>query len=152
MTTLRRWCVDLLRSTCGVAAIEFAIIAPVLLVLIMSVIELGLATRDSLRAQAAAAEGGYYAMKNGFDPGKIALAIVNGTGASGLSASPAPALFCGCPSATGIAVTACDATCGDGMAARKYVQVNASLARTSVLDVQLGLPTVIIRQSIVRLP
>lgn len=152
MTSSRCWLVDPLRSTCGVAAIEFAIIAPVLLMLIVSVIELGLATRDSLRAQAAAAEGAYYAMKNGFDAGEIAAAVINGTGAPGMSASPAPALFCGCPSATGIAVTACSVTCGDEIPARRYVQVNASITRTSVLDAHLGLPTVITRQSIVRLP
>lgn len=152
MTFPRCWPVALYRTTSGVAAIEFAIIAPVLLVLIVSGIELGLAIRDSLRAQAAAAEGAYYAAANGFDADKIALAVVNGTGASGLRASPAPSLFCGCPSASGTAVAACDATCDDGIAARKYVKVNASITRISVLDAHLGLPTEITRQSIARLP
>ncbi|MBT2189087.1 TadE/TadG family type IV pilus assembly protein [Sphingobium nicotianae] len=143
---------DPFRSTGGVAAIEFAIISPVLLALIVSVIELGLATRDSLRAQAAAAAGAYYSVQNGFDATGIAAAVVNGTGAPGLSASPAPTLFCGCPSAGGIGPATCDATCDDGAPARKYVRVSASITRTSVLDADLGLPTVITRQSIMRLP
>jgi Flp pilus assembly protein TadG len=136
----------------GVAAIEFAIMAPMLLLVIASVIELGLASRDALRAQAAAAAGSEYAMLNGFDSAAISAAVVNGTGAVGLTASPAPVLFCGCPGTTGIGVAACAATCSDGVNARQYVRVSASINRTTVINAHLGLPAVLVRQSIARLP
>lgn len=140
------------RAQSGVAALEFAIMAPFLLALIIAIIEIGLATRDSLRAQAAAATGAAYAMQNGFDSTKIANAVINGTGAVGLTASPAPTLSCGCPTATGIGVAACTATCADGLKARQYVKVSASITRTTILSTRFGLPTVLTRQSIMRLP
>lgn len=136
----------------GIAALEFAIMAPLLLVLIVAIVEIGLATRDALRAQSAAASGSYYALQNGFDTAGISAAVVNGTGAVGLSANPAPALFCGCPTVTGIGETVCTATCADGIKARQYVRVSATITRTSILDAHLGLPAVLVRQTTVRLP
>jgi len=141
-----------LRPDAGIAAIEFAVMAPLLLALILSIIELGLATRDSMRAQSAAATGAYYAMQKGFNATNISSAVVNGTGAVGLSASPAPTLFCGCPTTTGISTATCGAICTGGIPARQYVKVNASISRTSILNAHLGLPSTITRQSIVRLP
>ena len=70
----RRPRVDAIESEAGVAALEFAIMAPLLLLLIASVAELGLATRDAMRAQSAAATGGYYAMQNGFNAAAISFA------------------------------------------------------------------------------
>lgn len=136
----------------GVAAIEFAVMAPLLLVVIASVVELGLATRDTLRVQSAAAAGAQYAMLNGYNAAGISAAVVSGTGAVGLSASPAPTLFCGCPTATGIGATACTATCDDGVKLRQYIRISASIQRTTVLHTQLGLPDILVRQAIVRLP
>ena len=152
MLPARSFLCPAMRNQSGVAAIEFAIMTPLLLLIIASVTELGLATRDSLRAQAAAAAGSQYAMLNGNDASGISDAVVNGTGAVGLRASPAPVLFCGCPVATGIGVTACTTTCADGIKARQYITVSASIDRTSVIDTNLGLPTVLTRQSIARLP
>jgi Flp pilus assembly protein TadG len=140
------------RRSAGVAAIEFAIMAPLLIVMITCLIELGLATRDSLRAQSAAAAGAYYAMQNGFDVSGITNAVVKGTGAVGMTASPAPTTYCGCPSASAIGTVACNATCTDGIAARQYALVSASIARTTVLNANLGLPATITRYAIVRLP
>lgn len=143
---------EAVESEAGVAALEFAIMAPLLLLLIVSVAEIGLATRDALRAQSAAATGGYYAMQNGFDAAAISAAVINGTGAVGLSATPAPVLLCGCPGVAGIATAVCTATCADGIKARQYVRVSASITRTSILDAHLGLPATLVRQSTVRLP
>ena len=125
--------------------------APLLLVVIVSVIELGFATRDAFSAQTAAAAGSEYAVINGFNAAAISAAVASGGGA-GVTASPAPALFCGCPTATGIGVTQCTATCADGIKTRQYVRVSAAITRTTVLDAHLGLPDVLTRESIARLP
>lgn len=138
-----------IRSSQGVAALEFAIVAPVLAILIVSSVELGLAIRDQLRVQAASAAGAFYAMTNGFDAPGISAAVLSGAAGTGLSASPPPTLFCGCPQATGIAAAACGATCADGLAARQYVQVNASIPRATIFN--LDLPTTLTAQSIGRL-
>jgi Flp pilus assembly pilin Flp len=139
------------RSQQGVAALEFAIVAPVIAILIVSSIELGFAMRDQLRVQAASAAGAFYAMKNGFDAAGVSAAVLNGAAGTGLTASPAPVLFCGCPQATGIAAAACGATCVDGIAARQYAMVSASIPRTTILGSSLGLPATMSAQSIGRL-
>jgi Flp pilus assembly protein TadG len=139
------------RSQQGAAALEFAILAPVMVILIVSTIELGFAIRDQLRVQAASAAGAFYAMKNGFDAAGISAAVVNGAAGTGLAASPAPALFCGCPQTTGIASATCGAICTDGNAARQYAQVSASIPRTTLVSSALGLPATMTAQSIGRL-
>ena len=125
---------------------------PLLLLVVASVVELGFAARDALRAEAAAAAGSQAAMLTGFDPTRISAAVVGSTGAAGLTATPAPAMFCGCPLATGISVMACNNICADGINTRVYVRVSASIVRTTVIDANLGLPAVLTRQSIARLP
>jgi hypothetical protein len=139
------------RSQQGVAALEFAIIAPVMVILIVSTVELGFAIRDQLRVQAASAAGAFYAMNKGFDAGGISAAVLNGAAGTGLTASPAPALFCGCPQTTGIGAATCGAICADGIAARQYAQVSASIPRTTILGSSLGLPATMTAQSIGRL-
>jgi hypothetical protein len=136
----------------GVAAIEFAITAPMLLMIIAAIIEFGLAIRDTLSVQTAAAVGGQYTMQKGFDSPAISAAVLNATGAAGVRASPAPALFCGCPGATGIVNAVCNTICVDGIKARRYVVISASIDRTTVVNVGFGLPAVLTRTSIVRLP
>jgi Flp pilus assembly protein TadG len=139
------------RSQQGAAALEFAILAPVMVILIVSSIELGFAIRDQLRVQAASAAGAFYAMNKGFDSAGISAAVLSGAAGTGLAATPAPVLFCGCPQTTGIAAATCGATCADGIAARQYAQVSASIPRTTVLGSSLGLPATMTAQSIGRL-
>lgn len=142
---------DLPTSTQGVAAIEFALVAPLLVLLLVGTVELGLAVRDADRAQQAAATGAAYAVAHGWDPLAIGNAVTSGSGAQGISASPAPVLYCGCPQAGGVAPTACGVACADGANARQYARVSASLTRTSLFSSSLTLPATITRQSIARL-
>ncbi len=123
----------------GTAAIEFAIIAPVLMILLIGIVELGLGVQQAMQVQNAAEAGAVYAGKHGWDAGAIAAAVVNASDAGGLAASPAPVLFCGCPGAGGIASMACNGKCPDGSAAEQYVRVSASMPHT-VLLTGLGLP------------
>lgn len=128
-----------LRDRRGSAAIEFGIIAPVLLVLLVGIIELGFAVRQSMQVQDAAEAGALYAGKYGWKPAEISAAIVHATGADNITASPAPVLFCGCPEATGIAPAACDATCPSGDPAEHYIRVSASRPYSPILTI-LDLP------------
>ena len=62
----------------GVAAIEFAFVAPFLLVLLIAVSELGLPIRTELLAQEAVAAGAQYAIQ-GFNSAVITSARLDGT-------------------------------------------------------------------------
>jgi hypothetical protein len=50
-----------------------------------------------------------------------------------VTASPAPAQFCGCPSATGVAANTCNASCPQGGSTGTYVSVNASASYSPLL-------------------
>lgn len=127
------------RADRGSAAIEFAIIAPVLLILLVGIVELGLGIRQAMQVQDAAEAGALYAGKYGWDAAGIAAAVVNATDASGVTASPAPVQFCGCPGTGGITTVDCGSQCPDGSSAEQYVRVSASMPHTELLT-GLGLP------------
>jgi Flp pilus assembly protein TadG len=128
-----------LHSRRGSAAIEFAIIAPLLLIMLAGLVELGFAAREAMLVQDAAEVGAGYAVKNGWDSAGISSAVVNATGATGVTASPAPVQFCGCPVASGISTVLCTAKCPDTTSPGTYVRVSASVAHTAILS-NLGLP------------
>jgi Flp pilus assembly protein TadG len=136
----------------GTAAIEFALLIPLLLTLMMGVTELGFAMYEGMQVYSAAEAGALYATKNGWDSAGISSAVTNATGTSGLTASPAPTLFCGCPSASGIVTWSCTTKCANGSTSSQYVRVNASLAHQTILPyAALGIPTTFTANSTVRL-
>jgi Flp pilus assembly protein TadG len=136
----------------GVAAVEFAIIAPLLAIILVGVTELGFAVRQQMQVQEAAAAGAQYASLKGWDPTNISLAVTNTASNSGITATPAPTSFCGCPSTSGIATIVCGQICPDHVAARSYARVNASMTRTTILDSSLNLPTVLTASVTTRTP
>lgn len=129
----------------GTAAIEFALAAPILVTVLMATVELGRAMYEAMQVYNAVEAGMMYAAKNGWDFAGITNAVVNasavfGAPAQGLTASPAPSQFCGCPSAAGIASAACTGSpCTDGAAPRQYVKINAALPHLALMPGS-GLP------------
>ncbi len=123
----------------GMAAVEFAFVAPVLIALLIAVSELGLAIRAELLAQEAVAAGAQYA-RQGFNATGITSAVQNANTAMTVQATPAPAEFYACPATTGLTRTQQGATCADGKAARHFVDVWAAVARPTVLGSSFGLP------------
>jgi Flp pilus assembly protein TadG len=123
-----------------------------LLILLTGMVEVGIAAYQGLEVQAAATAGGRYATQHGSgDTTAIAQAVVNATSLSGVTASPVPLVFCGCPATTGITAAACSATCTGGTAPGVYVQVDAAVTHTTILPfLNLPLPAVITGQSTVR--
>ena len=90
------------RGIAGTAAIEFGLSIPLLVIIVMGVAELGFAMYGKMQVYNSVEAGALYAAKNGFDSAGITAAVVNATGTQGITATPAPVQFCGCPSATGI--------------------------------------------------
>jgi len=138
--------------TTGTAAIEFALAVPVLLVLLMGVVEVGFAMYQAMQVYNSVEAGTVYAAKNGFDPAGIAAAVVNASGTQGITATPAPENFCGCPDAGGIVAAACGSPCADGNPSGEYVRISAALSHETILPYPgLPLPATLTAQSIIRL-
>lgn len=142
---------DLRLANRGTAALEFALFAPMLLILLVGVIELGDGVFESMQVQDAAEAGAVYVSKHGWNSAGVSAAVVNSTGLTGITASPAPTTFCGCPTAAGITAKTCATTCTDGTTAGTYVKINAALAHQTVLTLPwLVMPTTLTGQAIVR--
>ena len=108
----------------GVAAIEFAIFAPVLIFMMLCVLDLGIGIYRKMQVQNAAQAGAEYAMVHGFTAALVSSAALSTTSFSGISASPSPIQFCGCASSTGVTSIACNSTCSGGSTPGTYITVS----------------------------
>jgi Flp pilus assembly protein TadG len=109
----------------GVAAIEFAMLASILALLMICVVDVGMGFYRKMQVQNAAQVGAQYAMLHDFSIGSISAAVTAATSYPDISAAPAPTQYCGCPSNTGIGTVTCGSTCADGTTAATYVSVSA---------------------------
>jgi Flp pilus assembly protein TadG len=136
----------------GTAAIEFGLFAPLMLILLGGVVELGNGVFEAMQVQSAAEAGALYVAKHGWNAAAISAAVINATQTIGIEATPAPTKFCGCPGSGAITVTSCTAICSNGSAVGTYVQINATLANDQILSLSgLVLPTTLTGLAIVRL-
>jgi Flp pilus assembly protein TadG len=129
-------CRALIGCVRGTAAIEFAIIGGVFSAMIVVSGDLGLAYYANMQVQTSAQVGAQYAVNHGFstfDAAAISGAVVSATSTTGISATPAPTQFCGCPSGTTLSTATCGTVCADGTGAGTYVQVSASRTHTVVV-------------------
>src|SRR5947209_8673258 len=72
----------------GSAAVEFSVVAPVLAVVLVPLIDIGMAVYQQMQVQDAAQAGAQYAMAHGWNSASIQNAV---TGATALSVTAAPA-------------------------------------------------------------
>lgn len=135
----------------GIAALEFGLMAPFLVLLLVAATELGSSIYQAMQTQNAAEAGAVYASKHGFNVAGISAAVASATTAAGIAATPAPSQFCGCPIASGITEMACASTCADGTAPGQYMRINAQLTRTPLISLSgLVIPGTLTGQAIVR--
>ena len=126
----------ILDCTSGAAAIEFAIIGGVFSAMTVVSGDLGLAYYANMQVQTSAQVGAQYAAVHGgstFDATAISNSVVNATSTTGITATPAPVQFCGCPSGTTLSTAVCGTVCADGTGAGTYVRVSASRTHTVVV-------------------
>lgn len=128
------------RDRRGVTAVEFAIIAPIMVGMFVSVVDLGLGLYTQVQVANAAQAGAAYAMQKGYNSDAMTTVAQSSTRLTGLTV--ATTQFCGCPSATGVTTTACTASCSDGLTAGTFAQVNVSKVYSTLLAYP-GLPTTI---------
>jgi hypothetical protein len=120
----------------GTAAIEFGLLVPLLVTLLLCCAEAGVAV----------------AAKRGFDSAAITDAILTNAATPGLEATPAPSLFCGCVAKNAVTAASCDRICPGNLVPGHYVKVGAKLKPQSIMpSAILPLPGLITAQSTTRL-
>lgn len=124
----------------GASAIEFAIIAPVIILMAIGVIDLGMGFYRKMQVESAAQAGAQYAMVHGSDTSSITTAVVSATSFSGVTATPTPSQFCGCASSIGIISAACNTPCSSGSTPGIYVTVFAQGTYATLLPYP-GIPS-----------
>ena len=128
----------------GVAAIEFAVIASVLVVMAIGTVDFGMGFYRKMQVQNAAQAGAQFAMLHEFNDSnlpKIENAVRSATSFSGIQLTAAPLRFNGCPSGSGVTSPDLDSKCSDGTTAGTYVTVSAQGVYKTILPFPLlGVP------------
>lgn len=111
-----------IREAKGIAAIEFAFIAPVLAIIAILMTDVGLAAVGSMNMEGAVRASVQYAMNGGAD-----MTVAKNVGLSTWSSQPSDATFntskaCIC----GAATSTCTSTCSDGSQPAAYVTATAT--------------------------
>jgi Flp pilus assembly protein TadG len=119
------WSRSAIRERQGASAVEFALLTPVLVGLLIPTVDIGMGLYTKMQVQNAVQAGAQYAAARGFDSTGIQNAVTSATGLSSITALPVPAQSCGCVSGTSITSASCSTTCPDGSTAGVYVTVNA---------------------------
>jgi Flp pilus assembly protein TadG len=127
-------------ATAGVAAIELAMVSPLLATGVLGAGELGISILRETQVQFAAQAGITYVIAKGFSATAMSTAITSATTYSSITATPAPSQFCGCASATGVTVVStctttctCTSTCSSGFTAGTYVTSSAQALFTPII-------------------
>jgi Flp pilus assembly protein TadG len=118
----------------GLSGIEFALIAPVLILSFIATADFGLAIYAKMEVENAAQAGTEYAARNGYTSSSVTSAVTSATMISGLSATPAPSQFCGCPSTSGVTTATCGTNCASGAAAGTYVSASAQATYSTIIS------------------
>jgi Flp pilus assembly protein TadG len=112
--------VEWLRDSRGTAAVEFGFIAPVAVVLLIGVVDLGLVANTMMQLRAAARAGAQYAVENPTDTDGIEQAVLNSGALPSGGVTVTPAVTCECKNGTAIT---CGSPCADGNPQRVLVSV-----------------------------
>jgi Flp pilus assembly protein TadG len=136
----RRLLSRLVRTSSGNAAIEAALLVPVLVFMVVGIADFGMAVYRKMQVQHAAQAGAEYAIIHGFNSAAVTAAVTGATAFTGVSVTPAPAQSCGCASETLITAAVCGTTCPAGGTAGVYVTVSSQGSYTTLLPYP-GFPT-----------
>lgn len=125
------------RDARGASAVEFALVLPVLLGMMIPTADLGFGFYAQMRVQNAAQAGAEYAIVHGWNNGanvaSIEGAVTSATSLASVTASPAPTQACGCASGTSITPIDCTSVCPNGATPGSYVTVSAQSAYSPLI-------------------
>jgi len=142
--------VGLLRDRGGSAAVEFALLAPMLVLLAGGAIDLSRLVLQRMQLDAAAQAGADYARTHGWDAAGIQAAAAGATGLAGVSAA-APQLVTACVSGAALAPVA-SGPCPAGGQPGRFVSVQAQKAFSGLMPGSGAmLPRTITAKAVVRI-
>ena len=123
----------------GSVALEFCLVAPMLLTFMLAIYDFGFLLYDESQVITAANAGALYATKlgiSGFSSSSISSATTGASYPIPISATPAPYKACGCPNAGDTTLTSatCGSTCSDGTIAGTYAVVTAQATPQPILS------------------
>lgn len=140
----------------GTAALELGLLTPLLVLILVSVVEIGRGAYEAMQVRYAVEAGMQYAANNDYNAAGIMTAVTSASSAVGMTATPAPTQFCGCPGTNGITPIACTSYCSSGTPGTApsdppgtYIQINATLPHTEILALP-GMPTSFTATAIIR--
>lgn len=135
----------------GGAAVEFALLLPMLVLLLAGLIDISRLVLEKLQVRAAAQAGADYAQRRGWDAAAISAAV---TAASPLAASanPAPQVATACITAGALAPTTA-AACPNGLPPARFLTVSAQAPFRPIAPWPgVQTPAGVTAQAVVRLP
>jgi Flp pilus assembly protein TadG len=144
----------------GVAMVEFALVATVLIGLLMPLVDIGMGFFYKTQVMTAAQAGAQYAFINGWNgtDNSIANAVTSATSLSGITATPAPTKKSGCwtlsGSTYGLNTTNPTTPCPspNSAAPGQYVTAGATVTYTPILNYAgFGNPVTLVATSTVRI-
>jgi Flp pilus assembly protein TadG len=139
------------RGKAGNAAVEFALIAPILASALVAMVDLGVGFYERMEVENAAQAGAQYAISKGWNPSAVVTAVTSASSLASISAVPGPTQSCGCPNGTTLVAAACGSTCPGGALAGTYVTVNAQAQYATILNYPgLTSPVTLTAQAVVR--
>jgi Flp pilus assembly protein TadG len=117
----------------GAAAVEFGLLAPMLVAILLPMIDLGMGAYVKMRVQDAAEAGAQYALEHGYTSSSIQSAAQNAT-SLGANVTVTPSEACDCVSSGALSAATCGSTCSDGSTAGTYVTVSTESTYTMLLS------------------
>lgn len=122
------------RARDGIGAVEFALVASILVLILLGITDFGIGFWEQMQVGNAARAGAEYAARYGYDSTKVQTAATSATNLSGVTASDS-GQFCGCPStSTGITSATCGTACSNGDTAGTFVTVTAQVSYTTLFS------------------
>jgi len=133
LACLRRFFSSHPTAVAGVASIELAIIAPVVVLAFICTVDLGLGINRSMQVETAAQAGAEYVLTHGFSVNGITTAVASATSFASIQATPTPTQFCGCASSGGVINSQCGVPCANGTNPGAYVIVSTQASYDTLL-------------------
>ena len=127
------WLAGFRRAEDGTVAVEFAVAAPVLLILLSGMVDLGLALDQSSSLSNAARAGAQYAIRFPSDTSGITQVVAKAMNADPSDLTVNANLSCECPGGSAVA---CTDVCS-GASPKSYMTVSVSMPYTSPLPTGL---------------
>ncbi len=130
MSGRRSFFARLLGATEGTSAIEFALIAPVFLLVLVGIVDLGAVIRDKVELNNAAATAARYVLNENYSEANLVDVATGGSALDSADITATIQTVCGCSG--GVAAT-CGSVCDDGQAPGTYKVVTLTKVNEMIL-------------------